>query len=455
MSFLRALTSSNRPSAQEEITKLSANKASHLRLAGNSAEAAIQPWDREYYAERYIALEYANAPAPEMLSPYFSVGTVIQGLSRLFTSLYGISFQVEETPDEPLWHPSVRKLSIVDEVEGKIGTMYCDLFARPGKAISASHFTVRCARRVDDDDREGDWAYAEDANVALSIDYQVLDKPGQASTVKEGRHQLPIIVLTCDFKEGEAGRPSLMTFEEVSTLFHEVGHALHCAPVSSLCPFAVMNERTAMVGRTDFQSVAGTRCATDFVELPSVLMESFASSPAVLQTFARHHSTDEPLPLHQLQRLTEAQSAFSKLGTNTQILMAAVDQAYHSPLQPGFSSTETLFSVSQEFGAIPPIRGSAWQTRFSHLTSYGASYYAYLFDRAIAGQVWREVFAKDPLSRKAGERYKSTLLRWGAGRDPWECVGELLDDERVARGDERAMALVGEWGVEGDAESRH
>jgi intermediate peptidase len=209
-----------------------------------------------------------------------------------------------------------------------------------------------------------------------------------------------------------------------------------------------------MVGRTEFQSVAGTRCATDFVELPSVLMESFAASPAVLQTFARHHTSDAPLPLDQLDRLTAAQGAFSKLATNTQILMAAVDQAYHAPLSPGFSSTRVLYDVSTEFSALPPVPGVAWQTRFTHLTSYGASYYAYLFDRAIAGQVWRRVFARDPLDRRAGERYKATLLRHGAGRDPWECVGELLQDDRVARGDERAMALVGEWGVEGDADGR-
>ena len=129
------------------------------------------------------------------------MGTVIQGLSRLFTRLYGIRFVPKETQLGEAWHKDVRRLDVVDE-NGLIGVMYCDIFARPGKELSPpAHYTIRCSRQVDSND-------VDDA------------------IVRNG-YQLPVIALVCDFSTSQA-RPSFLSWAEVETLFHEMGHAMHC-----------------------------------------------------------------------------------------------------------------------------------------------------------------------------------------------------------------------------------
>jgi len=336
MAFLRALAASNRPRAQADLDNLVMAKRRHV------GGRPFGPWDRDFYAERVHISHHAP------LSPYFSVGTVVEGLSRLFSSLYGVSFELEEVgADEQVWHPSVRKLAVVDEREGRIGTIYCDLFAREGKPPSAAHYTVRCSRRVDDDDATLDGADAESFS---------LESAGVGVRGRPGRYQLPVVVLTCDFDEPESRRPGLLEWHEVATLFHEVGHAMH-----------------SMLGQaSDYHNLAGTRCATDFVELPSVLMEHFAADERVMGLFARHYRTDEPLPLPLFRTVRDGRERFAALETNAQISMAALDQAYHTPavLDPNFDSTATYAAVQREFSVIPSAPNVAWQTRFTHLVGY-------------------------------------------------------------------------------------
>ena len=139
--------------------------------------------------------------------------------------------------------------------------------------------------------------------------------------------------------------------------------------------------------------------------------------------------------------------------TESQILLATLDQAYHSelPLQKDFDSTSVFHAVHDRYGSVPEPRGTSWQGFFGHLVGYGGTYYSYLFDRAIAGRVWKEVFRGGrhggAVSREGGERFRREVLRWGGGRDGWRCVAGVLGDERVREGGEEAMAEVGRWGV--------
>lgn len=199
-----------------------------------------------------------------------------------------------------------------------------------------------------------------------------------------------------------------------------------------------------MIGRTEYQNVSGTRCATDVVELPSILMEHFLNSPAVLSLF----STDSKSVVAQVGN--HHQDPCRSIDTHTQILIAMLDQLYHSPAvsAPGFNTTAALASLHDSRGLIPHVAGTSWQTQFGHLFGYGATYYSYLFDRAIAARVWRNVFAQDPLARRAGEKYKQELLRFGGGRDPWRMVATLLDAPELAAGDAEAMREVGRWRIE-------
>lgn len=454
MGFLSSLADQHRPAAAADVATLQRLKAHGItgrEVSSKISPAALPPlhaWDRDYYSERHLMSTTPSSSLPP-ISPYFSTGSAMLGLSRLFSRLYGISFRVAEMEPGEGFHPSVRRLDVVDEEEGLIGVIYCDLFSREGKPAGAAHYTVRCSRRVDDDDLAGDKLQPEwDEAYGPGLEVE-----GDEIRGREGRYQLPVVVLTTDFGKVEEGRPALLAWSDLETLFHEMGHALHCTSTS----YASLSELTAiaMIGRTDYHNVSGTRCATDFVELPSILMEHFVSSPDVLALFATHYATDEPLPLPLLQAHLAQQRSLAALETHGQILMAILDQSYHSlsaSSLPTFDSTATHQALQRSIGVIPPVENTAWQTQFGHLYGYGATYYSYLFDRAIANKMWHTLF-RDPedggsLSREGGEVLKQKVLKWGGGRDPWVMVGDLIggaEGEVVRKGDEESMRVVGKW----------
>jgi mitochondrial intermediate peptidase len=206
-----------------------------------------------------------------------------------------------------------------------------------------------------------------------------------------------------------------------------------------------------MTARTDYHNISGTRCPTDFVELPSVLMEHFCQAPSVIPLFARHYHTDVPLPLDLLHRHLEPTQASRAIGTRYQIMLSVLDMTYHNLSSEAVDTTKICHDVFREYSlypALPPESRVTLQTTFTHLFPYGASYYAYLFDRAIAAKVWKEVFEKDPLSREAGDKYLNEVLKWGGGRDAWDCIAGVLGQDDLKGGGKEAMERVGQWGIE-------
>ncbi|KAI0375178.1 mitochondrial intermediate peptidase [Pilatotrama ljubarskyi] len=417
--FLDALMARTRPYARRALRTLSMRKQAHHRTP---PFPIIQAWDRDYYCP-------PEPPAPPIPLPPLTLGTVFMALSRLFQALYGVSLRLSEPRPGEIWHTDVRKLEVVDEQLGLLGWIYADLVARAGKPGGAAHYTVRCSRRTDDDDEEGDIRTADEHDKSitqLSRDFDAecsISLPGQGMT-----YQLPVVVLLCEFVHPAVAKlPITLEWHEVLTLFHEMGHALH-----------------SMIGRTEYQNVSGTRCATDFVELPSILMEHFLNSATVLALFDQVGSS----AIRQNSRHHE--DPCRSIDTHTQILLAMLDQMYHSPAasSPEFDSTAMLATLYESRGLIPYVPGTSWQTQFGHLFGYGATYYSYLFDRAIASRVWRKLFSNDPLSRATGERLKGEVLKHGGSKDPWAMVGTLLDSPKLMDGDTEAMSEVGRWRVE-------
>jgi intermediate peptidase len=169
------------------------------------------------------------------------------------------------------------------------------------------------------------------------------------------------------------------------------------------------------------------------------------------------------MPLEMMEALRTQQNMRAEtMGgweNESQILMAMLDQSYHShdvvqALDNGMYDTTAIFHrIWDEHGSVPEPPGTAWQGFFGHLYGYGATYYSYLFDRAIARQVWRSVFWDGRMSmatnRDAGEKFKDGVLKWGGGRDPWLCLENLIGEGKgvLAEGGERAMLEVGKWGV--------
>ena len=418
-SFLVALAADNAPHFNHEVEMMRAIKEE------DGEDSSILPWDLTYYQNRLNAKFRSKSRKPDVLSAFFSLGTVMQGLSRLFTRLYGIRLVPRETSVGETWDPDVRRIDVIHEDEGHVAVLYCDLFARGGKSPNPAHFTLRCSRLIS----------AEEL-----ADESMVSHDGMATTLSPstGRiFQLPTIALICDFPDPPDHRtPTLLSFRDVQTLFHEMGHAIH-----------------SILGRTSLQVVSGTRCPTDFAELPSVLMENFAADKSVLSLFARHWETNAPLPYEMVAEVLDIQKRGQGVQTETQILYSLLDQAYHSslPLNDDFSSTKTFYDIYDTYGTLREPRGISPQGFFGHLVEYGGTYYSYLFDRAIAGKVWRQVFrgGKDDggVDREAGEHFKDEVLRWGGGRNPWACVSSVLEDERLKDGGKEAMAEVGRWGV--------
>lgn len=414
--FLKALLKHQDPLFQRDIQLLQSVKQQE------SKDATVYAWDRDYYMHICNQASFKKRSTP---MSHFTVGSVIQGLSQLFDHLYGVKFEFSPMRPGESWNDQVRKLDVICENEGKIGTIYCDLFARPGKTAHAAHYTIRTSRRVDDDDAQNDAHFAfPGRNVDEANFLPPIAQSTDSIRGKEGLYQLPIIALTCDFAHGD--HAAYLSMQEIETLFHEMGHAMH-----------------SMLGRTDFHNVAGTRCASDFVELPSVLMEHFASHPQVVSLF-----TNKPVPLSDFGQ----NKSFDGVELNAQILMALVDQSYHSSLanSDGFSSVKEWNRLQDSVGLFPSVPGTMWPVQFNHLFGYASNYYSYLLDRTLARKVW-DNFKENPLDREKGQAFREGVLKWGGSRDPWECIASVLGEEdasKIIRGDQEAMKTVGDWGLD-------
>ncbi|EXJ64661.1 hypothetical protein A1O7_00999 [Cladophialophora yegresii CBS 114405] len=441
--LLESINANNKIHVQKELAPLL-----DLKRKMDSSAKDLDPWDHNYLLAKLHQMEGASGPRTsksrlqESARSYFALGHVMQGLSSLFDALYGVRFVPKDTAQGEIWHPDVRRLDVYTDKHEHIATMYCDLFSRPGKQSHPAHFTLLCSREISDEEICGCAERDEPLNNGMPTLQSTDDASGRTT-----HHQIPVIALVCGFPHSHnADEPALLSQYNLISLFHEMGHAIH-----------------SILGRTSMQGISGTRVATDFSELPSVLMESFATDPSVLKLFARHYETDAPMPEELLTLLaSESSRETSRQGASSnesQILMSILDQIYHGDgpvraLNSGrYDSTAVYYDVWNKFGSMPEPWGTSWQGFFGHLHGYGASYYSYLFDTAIARRVWKDVFRSGEdagaVDRRAGERFKEEVLKWGGGRDPWLCLEGLLGEGKgvLAEGGDEAMLEVGRWGV--------
>ncbi|KAI5968528.1 OCT1 [Candida margitis] len=413
MAFLKNIQKSLRStSVSNELELLSKYKDQKVEYKDkDSLIRSIEPWDRDLLLSRMQENKQQDVGVQEKISEYFSVGTVIAGLSKLFESLYNISFVPEATLSGEVWdNKQVRKLKVIDnECNSVLGYLYLDFWSQK---VMPSHFTIVCSRRLHSWENEAEYK----KKVQLDKDYQV-----------------PVISLVCNFSNSFGNGPTLLSLDQVDTIFHEMGHAMH-----------------SMIGRTELHNLSGTRCATDFVEIPSVLMESFSKDLRVLTKIGRHYQTGEPIPQKLLEQAHHDKNTLSACETFMQSKMATLDQALHSTeivdkLETGLNevdSTEVYHSVEQDLEVFAD-KWSTWHGKFPHLFSYGAVYYSYLLDRAIAEKLWQGLFQNDPWNKEAGTRYKSSVLKWGGTKDPWLCLADALGIEELKEGNSNAMELIG------------
>ena len=371
--FLESLSEKILPLAREEAQEMIKIKQN---LGDQIAPNSLFPWDVMYISSS-AQKEYFST---DNLRDYFSLDNTLKGLDNLFQSLFDV--KLERSPIEPgeAWHKTVMKLAFVHKSEGLMGYTYLDLFARPGKILSDCHFTIQGGRELAD-----------------------------------GSYQLPIIVISCNFNSkllrGEG--TLLLSQDAVENFFHEMGHALH-----------------SMLGRPKYQNVTGTRCPTDFAEVPSTLMEFFLSDRRVLASFARHHQTGYPILESCMANFRLSSNPFPAFNTQTQVLYALTDLALHSNHHNSktLQCTEIASDLYSEYSPTEPVPGTSWCLRFSHFYGYGARYYSYLWSRAVSSLIWKNCFSREPFSRDAGERLRE-MLQYGGGVHPKKLVREVLGFE--------------------------
>ncbi|MCK8121303.1 M3 family metallopeptidase [Pseudoalteromonas sp. 2CM32C] len=351
--------------APKAVEKAKIEAAAIQKVINDSGESfELKPWDWAFYAEKVRAEKYDLDPA--LVKPYFEMSSVINdGLFFAMNKLYGITFK--ERQDLPVYHEDVTVYEVFNADGSAIGLFYMDPYAREGK-------------------RGGAWMSA------------YVSQSGLKGTK-------PVIYNAQNIPKPAEGEPTLMTFDEVSTMFHEFGHAAH-----------------GLFSDVKYPSLAGTATARDFVEFPSQAHEDWMIEPSVLANYAKHYKTGEPIPQALLDKVLASQKFNQGFGTTEYLAAALLDMEWHS-----FGSDKKISDVQEfenaalkahgiDYYPVPPRYKSNY---FSHTFAggYSAGYYAYLWTEVFAADAFAHMENNGGLTRENGDNFRKEILSKGNSRD--------------------------------------
>lgn len=344
-------------------------EAADLKAAITAAEAehVLQAWDWEYYSEKVRAEKFDVDESA--VRPYFELDNVLQkGVFHTMNLLFGITFK--ERTDLPLYHPDVRTFDVLDEDGSVVGLFYFDPYKRDTK-------------------RGGAWMNAFVRQTAL------LD-------------QKPVIVNVLNIPKPADGDPALISFDNVTTMFHEMGHAVH-----------------GLFSNVTYPSVAGTATPRDFVEFPSTFEEDWAIQPAILKNYAVHYETGEQIPRELLDKVIAASKFNQGFDTLEYMSAAILDLEWHLLTEADLPGDINEFeaAVLKKHGidlqAVPPRYRTAF---FAHVWGggYSASYYAYLWSEVLAADAFSFMIQQGGATRENGDLIRAEVLSRGSSRPPME-----------------------------------
>lgn len=336
----------------------------------------LQPWDWWFYAEKLRKAKYALDE--EELKPYFELNNVRKGAFGVATKLYGLQF--EKLEDMPVYNPEVEVFKVTDADGSLIGILYTDYFPRAGK-------------------RPGAWMN--------NILPQYIDA--------EGVDHRPVIINVGNFNKPTAGNPSLLSMDDVETLFHEFGHALH-----------------GLLSKAHYKSLSGTNTPRDFVELPSQFMENYAYEPEVLKTYAFHYETGEVIPDELIEKINKA-SAFNQGFVTTELLSASIlDMDFHELTSAEGLDVNAFEAQSlAKMGMIDEIIVRYRPTFYNHIftTGYEAGYYSYTWSAVLDADAFAAFKETgDLFEAETAKRFRH-LLEQGGTRDAQELYLEFRGKE--------------------------
>ena len=336
----------------------------------------LQPWDWWYYAEKLRAEKY-NLNEEE-LKPYFELNNVRKGAFDLATKLYGIRF--EKVNDMPVYNPEVEVFKVTEADGRLVGFLYTDYFPRAGK-------------------RPGAWMN--------NISSQYIDA--------NGVDHRPVIINVGNFNKPTAGNPSLLSMDDVETLFHEFGHALH-----------------GLLSKAHYKSLSGTNTPRDFVELPSQFMENYCYEPEIIRTYARHYKTDEVIPDSLIEKINNA-GKFNQGFVTTELLSASIlDMDYHELTTVDGLDVNAFEAASMaKMQMIPEIIVRYRSTFYNHIftTGYEAGYYSYTWSAVLDADAFAAFKETgNILNPEVAKRFRH-LLEQGGTRDAQELYLEFRGKE--------------------------
>lgn len=362
--FLRELADKARPFAKQDLKQL---QIEGLAFGIGEDDDEVRPWDTAYLAEKVKQRKFNLSQ--EQVRPYFPLPTVLNGLFEIVQKLYGIEI-VDKTETTQSWHEDVRFYELFDEHQQLIGGFYFDLYARAGK-------------------RGGAWMSGFQAR------YQHADS---------GYQQLPVCFMVANFSPSLGGKPSLLTHDEVLTLFHEFGHGLH----------HLLTE----VSVGDVAGVNGVEW--DAVELPSQFMENWAWHPEGIALISRHVDTGETLPPTMLQSMLAAKNFQSGMQTLRQLEFALFDLLLHANTPaPDYPQLLALLdNVREDIAIMPTASYNRFANGFSHIFAggYAAGYYSYKWAELLSADAFSKFEETHIFDKDAGKSFRDNILAKGGSQ---------------------------------------
>mgnify|MGYP005842742709 CR=1 FL=1 len=356
--FLDTLKSAYKPAAIHDLQALR-SMASEL-----DGLKDIKPWDISYYSEKLKEKSFAFTE--EDIRPYFQLDNVLEGAFEHFSKLFQLSFRKNES--YPTWHKDVMAYDVYETDKDRfIGTFYADFYPRKGK-------------------KDGAWKFA-------------LRNQG----LFRGQIERPIIGIVCNFTKPTTDSPSLLTHNEVLTLFHEMGHAVH-----------------GLVSDVTYPSLAGTSVKWDFVELPSQLQENWCFEKDTLDIFARHTKTGEPIPQDLVNKMVDAKNFMIGWAGLRQTNFATLDMAWHTTDPKDILDVPAFEDQATAETSLFPRLSGPFSASFSHIFAggYAAGYYSYKWAEVLDADAF-EAFVENGLyDQKTAQKYRDDVLAKGGTEHP-------------------------------------
>jgi Zn-dependent oligopeptidase len=355
--FLSDLSEKARPAAEKELKALQSFAFEQEQLA------TMQPWDQAYFSE---GLKKKNFNwDEEKIKEYFPLNQVLSGVFDIAHRLFGLKFELD--PNIPVYHPEVKAYRVNDQKGDYKALLYTDFHPRPSK-------------------RDGAWMTS----------YKSQYKTGH-------ENHRPHISIVCNFTHPDAQGIALLSFQEVTTLFHEFGHALH-----------------GMLADTHYPSLSGTSVSWDFVELPSQIMENWCFQQESLSLFAKHYKTQESLPLAYLEQITALKSFQEGLQTLRQISFASLDMAYHDGQYTAQEIVPFERNILEPMQLLKHDHPYVMSTAFSHIFQggYAAGYYSYKWAEVLDADAFSLFEERGIFDPETAQSFAQNILSQGGTEDP-------------------------------------